>query len=609
MQRTLSSLGISLLLLVAGWGTRAAGQDLGLANPFGETFGNGRLSLLKTTDKHRIVEAPKASPVRLVGEAHGMRAYTLSEEDRESVQGMALEAFSNATAKRGDGGGGDVSEFLIIQTTFLDSQCPFPEQCGGPCNVVLMLWTENLENPQGVNIIVNGNLLGTLPGLGAQELPGTNGVNIQGVPAGVHTFRAEDPSSGSTAECTIEVLDSQPFKDVSDLKCEQGLVAEDGTCEVVVTWVNAGPFADELLVLFDGNFIGTVPGANLGVAITGVSAGEHCVDIVGIKLFNDCAVYRGCFVRTCCTVTCERPLCTPPQALILCQTAYGPNPENNFIQAAWTNGENPYAVGVNAILDDVPLGTLPGDTQLAFINTLAVGPHKVGIQGDCGPPNGTSAIAEATITILDASPHPMPITEDGIVCTFQPDPDGGGEESSSTTATWTLKDPSLFIDVYVIVAPDLFLLGTIAGNSTTVTVTNTAETDRIALQFFANVNGNCYGSPLLACDPPPPATNSYIQGMCNGVGESPQISSAVYFLNFLFLGGTEPPCIKACDANGDGLGNLSDAVYVLSYLFLGGPAPTLWVDSDGDGSPDATCTRAAPEDDCKASHPPCAPAG
>jgi len=63
--------------------------------------------------------------------------------------------------------------------------------------------------------------------------------------------------------------------------------------------------------------------------------------------------------------------------------------------------------------------------------------------------------------------------------------------------------------------------------------------------------------------------------------------------------------MKACDSNGDGNGDLSDGVYVLAYLFLGGPPPSLWVDGDGDLVPDPTCTPAAAEDDCKASHEAC----
>jgi len=44
-----------------------------------------------------------------------------------------------------------------------------------------------------------------------------------------------------------------------------------------------------------------------------------------------------------------------------------------------------------------------------------------------------------------------------------------------------------------------------------------------------------------------------------------------------FLGGREPDCMAACDANGDGAvtGTVDDAVYMLQFSFMGGPAPLL----------------------------------
>jgi hypothetical protein len=287
---------------------------------------------------------------------------------------------------------------------------------------------------------------------------------------------------------------------------------------------------------------------------------------------------------------------------------YGPEDTDNAVVANWANGENPYAVGINVYVDDVLLGALEGDDETVGIGTFAPpGPHKVGVQGDCGPPAGVSTTTEATIQILDASPHPSPISGAGIACQFTPDPDGDGLETSTTVATWMPDDPSNFIDVFVVSGTDIFFLGSIAGSESTVTITNTAPEDRVALQFFATIDGNCYGSPILECGPVVPPGNRYMQGLCNGTGTSPQITSAVFFLNYLFVGGGQvPPCLKACDANGDGQGNLTDAVYVLSYLFSGGPPPTLWVDSDGDTIVDPTCTLAAPEDDCAAGHEACA---
>ena len=46
-------------------------------------------------------------------------------------------------------------------------------------------------------------------------------------------------------------------------------------------------------------------------------------------------------------------------------------------------------------------------------------------------------------------------------------------------------------------------------------------------------------------------------------------------LNYNFVGGPRPPCLAACDANGDGRveGQVTDAVYLLNFNFHGGPPP------------------------------------
>ncbi|MGQ9592026.1 MAG: hypothetical protein ACUVYA_17225 [Planctomycetota bacterium] len=59
---------------------------------------------------------------------------------------------------------------------------------------------------------------------------------------------------------------------------------------------------------------------------------------------------------------------------------------------------------------------------------------------------------------------------------------------------------------------------------------------------------------------------------CNADG-STDLSDAVFGLMSLFSGGSEPPCVEACNANGDGDWNVTDPIYVLLYLFRGGASP------------------------------------
>ncbi len=62
------------------------------------------------------------------------------------------------------------------------------------------------------------------------------------------------------------------------------------------------------------------------------------------------------------------------------------------------------------------------------------------------------------------------------------------------------------------------------------------------------------------------------RGDANADG-TPDLSDAVFILNFLFTGGRTPSCQKAADTNDSANIDLSDAVYLLSSLFLGGRAP------------------------------------
>ena len=102
----------------------------------------------------------------------------------------------------------------------------------------------------------------------------------------------------------------------------------------------------------------------------------------------------------------------------------------------------------------------------------------------------------------------------------------------------------------------------------------------------------------------PETAKAYNLGVCDGDGRDPTLTSAVFGLNFLFLGGDEPPCHEACDVDRDGEFLLNDVVYVLNFLFLGGSPPVGWVDEDLDGVPDPTCDT-APRERCSEAHAGC----
>jgi hypothetical protein len=84
-------------------------------------------------------------------------------------------------------------------------------------------------------------------------------------------------------------------------------------------------------------------------------------------------------------------------------------------------------------------------------------------------------------------------------------------------------------------------------------------------------------------DSAPPVVGPFLRGECNDDGDV-DIADARCLLDWLFVGGGEPPCLAATDANGDGALDLSDAVYLLGHLFLGGPIPVAPFPDCGPGS-------------------------
>jgi hypothetical protein len=65
---------------------------------------------------------------------------------------------------------------------------------------------------------------------------------------------------------------------------------------------------------------------------------------------------------------------------------------------------------------------------------------------------------------------------------------------------------------------------------------------------------------------------SFLRGDANADGDI-NITDGIFVLNYLFLGGAEPPCLEAADSNDDDEHNITDGIFVLNYLFLGGSVP------------------------------------
>lgn len=74
-------------------------------------------------------------------------------------------------------------------------------------------------------------------------------------------------------------------------------------------------------------------------------------------------------------------------------------------------------------------------------------------------------------------------------------------------------------------------------------------------------------APNASC---PPGDPIFLRGDANSDLQV-DITDPIFLLNYLFLGGGEPPCEDAGDADDSGVLDITDAVYVLNHLFQGGP--------------------------------------
>ncbi|MCZ6795175.1 MAG: hypothetical protein O7J95_16345 [Planctomycetota bacterium] len=99
--------------------------------------------------------------------------------------------------------------------------------------------------------------------------------------------------------------------------------------------------------------------------------------------------------------------------------------------------------------------------------------------------------------------------------------------------------------------------------------------------------------PVLGEDGGIDVRRGFIRGDANK-DDGVDIGDPVFLLDYIFKGGTAPPCLDAADTNNDTRVDISDPIFLLSYLFLGGPQPSepfpqAGVDPSDDGSGSLGC--------------------
>ncbi|MDH4035566.1 MAG: hypothetical protein OEV80_17360, partial [candidate division Zixibacteria bacterium] len=111
-------------------------------------------------------------------------------------------------------------------------------------------------------------------------------------------------------------------------------------------------------------------------------------------------------------------------------------------------------------------------------------------------------------------------------------------------------------EVSYLADPNVWLYWRVMASDLALAETYSSET----FSFF-------YYDPPGCCDFP---------GDVNHSGSYPiNISDLIYFIDYMFSGGPEPPCLEEGNINGspDGQIDIADLVFLVDYIFMGGPPP------------------------------------
>ena len=274
-------------------------------------------------------------------------------------------------------------------------------------------------------------------------------------------------------------------------------------------------------------------------------------------------------------------------ALTVIQTAYGDPFDGNVVLLLWS-GAAP-GTELEVYVDGASVGTViePG---LAFVPQVPPGPRVFRVEVSSAP----GSFAEGSIEVLEEQPFEDP---SGVQCvrTLK-----DSDLTCSVEVGWTVS--GALASYYLVFIDDEAGSTTDSGAETSIILERIppGPHDVTLVGFLRESPGDArslYRGRLLgstcdieSCDPAP----RFIRGTCGGAAGDIDISSAIYGLNFLFLGGDAPPCLAACDSDANGIIVITDSIYLLNYLFLGGPPPVGWVDEDGDGTLDPFCEDAVP---------------
>ncbi|MBN1417993.1 MAG: LamG domain-containing protein, partial [Planctomycetes bacterium] len=192
------------------------------------------------------------------------------------------------------------------------------------------------------------------------------------------------------------------------------------------------------------------------------------------------------------------------------------------------------------------------------------------------PDEAEDAVASASVVVGPACPEAGDTHVTALDIAGPTNP--LGNIPGTYTATATAVDDSGDAISYTFVVDDgsgpILEVGPQAGNAVTFDLAEGTFTITVSVDddVCTDVAEDAVLSKVVEVGPA--GVGPFIRGDCNGdrrVG----ISDAVASLMYAYDGSFVPPCIAACDADGNGSasGTPVEAIYILTYQFLGGPAP------------------------------------
>lgn len=479
-----------------------------------------------------------------------------------------------------EGAGADVSELRVIQRGYHDSACPPHPQCPQEtCNVVTLLWRETTLNGLGVEVLVDGNVVSVDEGLPGEELPASNGFTLIGVSSGMHVFAVRPVGQDELAiSAEFEVLEGQPFPDITALNCSPGEPDADGNVRLAVTWERNSPQPDDYVVLVNGNSLGQIAGNNSAVNIENVGPGDYCIEIFG-RTGNATAEYWGCPIETCCTVA------GPAQEEGCCGS-----PFNLGFSTTPVSSANPFekvvdlAEGCVGNSGEVVIESCSGEpeTATAYVNVisdsddLAVAGWSIGVAID-----GPALVLAATTDGLAGGDAPAftiteivdPATNGGqygvissVILSLPPD----DERTLPPLGTSSLLAIDLALDrTAVNGAGPVIGLGFRDGlRGTGQPVDNVVSVGPAAeAESMRPCNVDSAGIAFRFERSTPSAGRTFRRGDPDASGGM-DLGDVLHILGFLFQNGEAPHCLAAADVNDDGELDLGDPLFLLFYLFL-----------------------------------------